>query len=118
MTSPSHHSIIRERQREAAYEEAVARGKVTDAVRDAVKPLRGEHVTDIVSLDADTHIAAVERPGALTRWTVVHRGQTDRIYWPSLDIAVIHAVAVRHGDPSHGVTVEYAMRVLGVPAID
>ena len=77
-------------------------------------------MVDTITIDAehDDHVVRVVggHPGA--EWTTVCGGIADRTYLPSVDVALLHLIARRHGsDDAHGTASFYAGRVLGLPEV-
>jgi hypothetical protein len=108
-----------DRQRDAALQEARERGAVRRAITDIVigKANTTATVGDVVSLDADSHVVEVANRRSAnpeTTWTTVHDGANDRMHFYTLDMALLHLIALRAGDDSRGTAAAYAGRVLGV----
>lgn len=59
-------------------------------------------------------IERVDKDTEHSMWRVVWEGITDSWYWHSVDQALIHLIAVRHGDrDDRGEIVTFASRVIG-----
>jgi hypothetical protein len=112
----SNREIIEKAQRDAAYTEATERAELVGRIRSIIAPTSGSYVTEVTTIDDDTHVVAVADRAGHRSYTVVHNSRNDSIYWPTLDAGIIHAVVTRAGDDTHGVTTRYAARVIGISA--
>jgi hypothetical protein len=108
-------------------ENALQRVKTQSAVRSQVtQAVLGDHprghlgvIIDLAN-DFSDHVAEVidQGFGGVPTWTTVHQGKNDHIHFHSQDVAMLHLIARRNGDRSHGAAAGYAARLLNVPNPD
>ena len=109
-------------------DQAVARVKEIDTLWSRVTEMvfgnagRVSVVTDVISLTPDCHVAEITRMGGAGDrvWTTVIFGEhKDPMNFDSVDLAVLHLIARRHGAKKDmGTAAAFAARVLAVPATD
>jgi hypothetical protein len=129
-----------EKQREGAWKQALTRSALYSALTDMVvgrRPrLRLGHIVTVQDdprFEQDIQDAKVEgrqpvtlgsyaveviervdRETERSMWTTVHDGVSDSWRWWTVDQALLHLIALRHGNPDdRGDAVLYASRVLG-----
>jgi len=87
-----------------------------------VTSARRQSLTEVIHLQAPDPSGDASKGSFLLKivsvidatWTTVHQGKTDRLFFYTQDVAMLHLIAQRAGDQTHGATAAYAARVIGI----